>query len=326
MQHKRVLARLCFLNVKEKKVKTMKFTGILFVIITCGYAQVFSMAAGESKTGTIRRLIEDDRPGDLERLLVGWHIDEAKSAINHIFRPPLNCAVTVGRVACVRVLLAHNADPNSSDEHSRSALFRAAQVNGELVLLLLDAGAAHVEHRERGEWPVHIAAYDGLRFVSTEKVMPAAAEPTPEELRRSYRPDALMVLLGHDDVNVNLRSRAGLTSLHLVMDKLARLRQHALSIGCSLGLPDYVSLQEKYLIHISWLVFAGANCEACDRDGKVPIMHADRSQHAMIREEITRALAARRTRLEPTAETINHFIICLPRELARLIADFIIQL
>ncbi|MDE2794039.1 MAG: ankyrin repeat domain-containing protein [Gemmatimonadota bacterium] len=122
-------------------------------------------------------------------------------------------------------LLALGADPNLRDSRGRSALHKAAPVEGpEVVRALLEAGADPEALTDAGLSPLHIAAESGSPEV-VDPLVSAGVNPdvrtergdTPLHLHASGREfdTALVAALVRRGANLDARNELGQTPLHL---------------------------------------------------------------------------------------------------------------
>jgi serine/threonine protein kinase/ribosomal protein L40E len=133
--------------------------------------------AGMTRDKAGRLILEAARQGDgvWVRRVVSWYPDlvRARDGSNYT---PLIWAARRGRLALVRWLLDHKADPNARNRWDNTALHWAAAGGHTAVVLLLCKRGAELNGREslKGNTPLHDAADEG-RYEAVRALLRAGA-------------------------------------------------------------------------------------------------------------------------------------------------------
>ncbi|KAJ8985951.1 hypothetical protein NQ317_010709 [Molorchus minor] len=165
-------------------------------------------------------------------------------------RSPLHYAVQSSAVECVRVLLEHNASPNTPQIFSETPLHVAACLgNAEVVKLLLDYGAAvNIQSGKDRMTPLHLASEDGDAECAKLLVEAGAAvnaknrkNQTPLHLAALSQCTETIELLLSKGADPNTPDVDGRTPLHGSIVKVSRSCECVrllLNAGATVNKPD----------------------------------------------------------------------------------------
>ena len=161
------------------------------------------------------------------------------------------CAVRnrIRRLAIARALLNTGANPNCTDTDGQTALHYAVESRGEAMVALLMASGANpnAKNTMNGQTPLHHASVVGTGSVRlVERLLDHGADP-------------------------NTSDDAGETPLHLAVKTLCNLPYARFGSRAGWLLDD---VEEQVKI-VELLVEAGADVNAVNELGEIPIVHAE---------------------------------------------------
>jgi ankyrin repeat protein len=162
----------------------------------------------------------------VERLLAHGANPNATATINRRDTTPLMLAATDGNDDIALLLLQRKADPNLKDDEGNTPLIRAIDANKVAVVRALLAHGANPEAKRAGEWPALIVAVAQRSPEMTAALLEAKADVNivaggaaqsalHSAAAMGSREIVQLLITAH--ANVNLRDLEGNTPLHLAV-------------------------------------------------------------------------------------------------------------